>query len=247
MISMARMKAELRLALLAGGLVAMSVWMTAFASGAEPTAAAMMQKAHDGRAVWTDFSGLTARVRCFQDGTVVEGQLVVERNGDVKLSLPKDDERFAWVQRTLDSVIGHRLSSDDAITNVEFADDQTNHPQGRLIRSIDSKDKSQWRAKGDVLTEVHRFGETSRFVISVAEVARTAEGTHLPRSYAVTTWETPSNRIQSVRQISQEWTRVGRFDLPAKHLAITNRSDGSRVTQQIEFLDYQITTATAAK
>ena len=123
MILMARMKPELRLALLAGGLAAMSVWMTAFASGAEPTAAAMMQKAHDGRAVWRDFAGFTARVRCSQDGAVVDGQLTVDRNGKVTLSL-KDDERFAWLQRTLDSVIGHRLSSDDAITNVEFTDDQ---------------------------------------------------------------------------------------------------------------------------
>jgi hypothetical protein len=240
MISMARMKSELRLALLAGGLVAACLAIANSARGAEPTAAAMMQKAHEGRAVWKDFNGFTCKIRCSHDGAVLEGQLTVDRKGDVKILWSKDDERFAWVQRTLDSVIGHRLSSDNAITNVEFADDQTNHPQGRLIRSLDPKEHSLWRAKDDVLTEVHRVGETSRFIISVAEVTRTAEGTHLPRSYAVTTWETPSNRIQSVRQIHQEWTRVGRFDLPAKHLAITNKSDGSRVTQQIEFSDYQL-------
>lgn len=242
-----RVKAELRLAMLASGLVAICFMIANSACGAEPTAAALMQKAHDGRAVWRDFPGFTAKIRCSHDGAVLEGQLTADRKGDVKISWTKEDERFAWVQRTLDSVIGHRVASDDAITNVEFADDQTNHPQGRLIRSQNAKEHSLWRVKDDVLTEVHRVGETSRFIISVAEVTRTAEGSHLPRSYAVTTWETPSNRIQSVRQIFQEWTHIGRFDLPAKHLAITNKSDGSRVTQQIEFLDYKLADSAASK
>ncbi len=242
MISRTRCWASLRRAALLASVFA-GLWSVA--SAAEPTASAMMQKAHDGRAVWRDFPGFTAKIRCSHDGAVLEGQLTADRKGDVKVSWAKDDDRFAWVQRTLDSVIGHRVASDDAITNVEFADDQANHPQGRLIRSQDAKEHSLWRVKDDVLTEVHRVGETSRFIISVAEVARTAEGTHLPRSYAVTTWETPSNRIQSVRQIFQEWTHVGRFDLPARHLAITNKSDGSRVTQQIEFLDYRLADSAA--
>lgn len=235
---------------MAAGLVTLSLWMSVFARGGETTPATaqqMMKQAHDGRAVWVEFPGFSARVRCRADGVAVDGRVVVGRDGKVTLSLSKEDEQFAWVQRTLDSVIGHRLSSEDAIQNVEFADAQTEHPQGRLIRSLDAKDHSLWRAKEDVLTEVHRFGEKFRFIISVTEVSRTPEGTHLPRSYVVTTWETPSERIQSVRQIQQEWTRVGRFDLPVKHLAITNKSDGSRVSQQIEFLDHQISTATAAK
>lgn len=225
-----RLTAWWRIDLLALGLVSFAGLLTSFAQGGddaakEPTAVNLMKQAHDGRAVWTEFTGFTARVRCRVDGVAVDGRVAVGRDGKITLSLTNEDERFAWVQSTLDTVIGHRLSADDAIQNVEFADAQADHPQGRLIRSLDAKDHSLWRAKGDVLTE----------------------GTHLPRSYVVTTWETPSEQIQSVRQIQQEWTRVSRFDLPSKHLAITNKSDGSRISQQIEFLDHQISTTTAAK
>src|SRR5688572_9462086 len=114
MISLSRLRAELRLAALTAGLVAMSLWMSAFALGGEAvpaTAQQMMKQAHDGRAVWSEFSGFTAKVRCRTDGVMAEGRIVVERNGDVKLSWPKADEQFAWVQRTLDSVIGHRVSA----------------------------------------------------------------------------------------------------------------------------------------
>lgn len=201
------------------------------------TAAAWMQKAHDGRAVWDDFPGFEAQMRCRVDGETFECRIQVDRNGEMQLSMPLP-ERFAWVRRTLDSVIGHRLSSGAAATNVEFADDQADHPHGRLLRSLDPENKSLWRAQGDVLTEVHRFGKESRFVISVTDVWRTPEGKHLPKSYDVVTWSVPSGQIQSVRQVHQEWRRVGKIDLPTRYLAITNGSDGSRVAHQIEWSEH---------
>ena len=206
----------------------------------------MMQQAHDGRAVWTDFPGFESRLRCRVDGNVLEGRVSVARDGVVSLDLP-EDSRFAWVQRTLNSMIGHRLSDSDAVANVEFADEQADHPQGRLIRSVDTPEHSLWRAKGDVLTEVHRIGKESRFIISVSDVWRTADQKHLPKDFVVTTWKLPAGTIDSVRQVRQEWARVGNLDLPARHLAIQDRSDGTRVTYQIEFLDHLPATKTAQK
>ena len=210
-----------------------------------PSAAAMMQAAHDGRMVWNNFPGFTARVRCTADGSVVEGQLKVKPDGSIELDLPKD-ERFAWAEKTLDSVAGHRLPNGDAETNVEFADDQEKHPGGRLIRSKGEASKNLWRVQGDLLTEVQRTGKDSRFIISVTDVWRTPEGKHLPRDFVVTTWALPSQQIKSVRQVHNEWKRVGGFDLPSKMLAITNTSDGKGIAQQIEFFDQAVSTASVA-
>lgn len=210
------------------------------------TAAAMMRQAHEGRAEWRNFQGFEARIRCSADGVTVEGSISVDRDGKMKLSLP-EDARFAWVNRPLDSLIGHRMASGEAIFDVEFADNDANHPHGRLLRSLNPKDKSLWRVKEDVLTEVHRTGDDSRFIISIADVHRTPEGKHLPRNFVVTTWETPSGRIQSVRQVHQEWLRVAGVDLPVSYLAISNRSDGTTSTQQIEMFDHHAPLSSAAR
>ncbi len=235
---------------LAAGVAAVACGQGASLRSEEPgktaTAAALMRQAHDGRAEWRNFQGFEARLRCTVDGAAAEGTISVDREGKVKLSLP-EGPHFAWVQRPLDSLVGHRLAEDEAITNVEFADSETEHPHGRLLRSLDPKNKSMWRVKGDVLTEVHRNGDDSRFIISIADVERTPEGKHLPRNFVVTTWELPSGRIQSVRQVYQEWRRFSGVDLPTRYLAISNRSDGTTSAQQIELFDHRVPVAAAAR
>ena len=218
----------------------------ALQAGEPATAAGLMKQAHDGRAEWQNFPGFEARLRVSADGATAEGSISVDRDGTVKITLP-DDARFAWAQRPLDSMIGHRLPTGEAISNVAFADDQVDHPHGRLLRSADPKDKTLWRVKGDVLTEVHRTGESSRFTISIADVQRTPEGKHLPANFIVTTWELPSKRLKSVRQVHQEWRRVNGIDLPTSYLAISNRSDGTTTSQQIELVDHRVPLAAAAR
>lgn len=237
----ARFKQGLRETIAALGLVTLALWLTSPVQGDQKVneAAAMMREAHDGRATWTNFPGFHAKVRCHVDGTAVEGDLTVTPSGDMECLLDKS-EKFSWVERTLDSVIGHRLSDGEAITNVGFADNDTRHPQGRLIKSRDPAEKSLWRAKGDVLTEVHRIGKDSHLVISIVDVWRTAEGKHLPKSFVVTKSKRPGGEIESVREVYNEWKRVGSIDLPTLHRAVTTRADGTRVTHQIEFDNYSI-------
>ena len=68
--------------------------------------------------------------------------------------------------------------SDD---RVSFADEQTDHPLGRLIKlDYDSAMASAYRIKDDVIREVNRQMDGGRFTISVFEVNRNAEGKYLP-------------------------------------------------------------------
>lgn len=209
------------------------------AEAAEPTAAEQMRKEHNARVVWTVFPGFSADVVLTQDGKSAKGTLSVDTDG--KLTLKTDQsEGLDWAQRTLGSVVSHRLSDSGAITNVEFADDNATHPQGRLLKSLDTADRSLWRVKGDVLTEVHRVHDKTRMIISVSEVSRNPEGKHLPRSFTVTTWNSETGAIQSTRQVFNEWLRVGSFDLPARMLAINCKSDGTRVVEEIVLANHKL-------
>jgi N-acetylneuraminic acid mutarotase len=227
-----------RLILCAVLLVAWTPWIAAI-SADEPTAVELMRRAHEGRAVWTVFPGFTADIVASHDGNVARGSLTVAADG--KLSLKLDStEGMEWAERTLSSVVSHRLSNDEAITIVEFAEAEAAHPLGRLIRSRDALEKSLWRVKDDVLTEVHRFHGTTRMIISVTDVTRNAEGKHLPRSFNVTTWNAETGAIESSRQVFNEWQRTGGYDLPLRLLAATSRGNGSRHVEEIVLSNHRV-------
>lgn len=211
-------------------LLSLPAWAMAADSAEE-----MMAKAHHGRAVWDTFPGFQANIVAARDGKAAQGTVSVNSNGDITLKWrdAKNEEELAWVQRSLQSLVNHRLSDNAAITNVEFADEFTQHPMGRLIRSKEPAEKSLWRVKGDVLTEVHRVTDKSRMIISVAEVARTPEGKHLPRSFVTTTWNNDGGAIESSRQVFQEWKRIDGLDIPVRVTAMIATGDGQRKVEEI--------------
>jgi hypothetical protein len=241
---------RLRIDLMSLGLVALAGFLTSLTQGGDrneslPTAVSLMHQAHDGRAVWREFPGFQAKLRASVDGTAVEGTVHVSPTGTVKIELPNKDQ-FAWVESSLKSIVGHRLSNDDAIQTVAFADDHKTHPLGRLLKSTTESDQSLWRVNGDLLTEVHRFNGKTRFVISVADVVRNTEGKHLPKNFSVTTWDVASGQIKTSRQVINEWTRIGQVDLPVKLLAAIYKDDGSRRVEQIELSGHELLSASTA-
>ena len=209
------------------------------------TAAAQMQAAHDGRAVWVHFPGFEADIRASHQGEVVTGKLQVSAGGTIQLQLASD-QKADWLERSLDSLIGHRLEGGDAIQNVTYADEPAEHPFGRLIKSNEASDHSLWRVQGDVLTEVHRINDKTHFVISVADVARNAEGKHLPQNFTVETWDRATGRLIKSRQVHTSWKRFGTFDLPVDWWAVVNTDGETRTVERIEFSGHRLLSATAA-
>ncbi len=234
------------------GAVITALWLAeACAAEAAPdgvTAVGQMQAAHDGRAVWNDFPGFEAVLSANRDSEVVAGRLVITPTGSVELRLSGAD-KAEWLEKALDSLIGHRLANSEAIRNVEYADDHAAHPLGRLIRSRDAAEKSLWRVRGDVLTEVHRFSDKTHFVISVSDVARTPEGKHLPQDFTVETWDRATGRLIKSRQVHTEWTRVQNIDLPTRWWAVVNSDGEGRSVEAFELSAHRLLpkATTAAK
>ncbi len=212
----------------------------------ELTAAGHLRAAHEGRAVWQNFPGFEATFVANQNGKTIQGTLVADSLGAVEIKVPEGTDT-AWVQRALDSLIGHRLSDSDVATNVEFADENAGHPFGRLIRSKDPNEHSLWRVKGDVLTEVHRINDKTHFVISVADVARTPEGKHLPQNFSVETWNRADGRLIKSRQVHTEWSRIGGYDLPVAWWAVVNVDGEGRTVEELVITGHRLLQKTAQK
>jgi hypothetical protein len=197
------------------------------AVGAKATAGAaglasageLIHRARDGRAVWQNFTGFEADLALFAEEREHKGRIHVAANGQVTLhGLGLKDEK--QLLGTLRSLVAHRLSSSEADDHVSFADNQTDHPLGRLIK-LDSGSAmaSTYRVKGDVIHEVNRHGENGHFTITVFDVHRNAEGKHLPSFYTVSNWNKDGS-LKSASVIRESWTRVGHLDLPAKYDAV---------------------------
>lgn len=227
----------------AGGFVAMALGLTQ-AIAAEPTAAQLMQAGHDGQAAWHAFPGFEAKLTAATNGRSAAGQVTVAADGKLKLDL-SSSEGFEWITRTFDSLVGHRLADSEANLNVEFADEDATHPMGRLIRAKNPAEKSLWRVRGDIMTEVHRFTEKTHFVISVSDVLRTPDGKHLPQDFTVTTWDTATGNLTSSRQVHTEWKFVDGVAIPSLWWAAINTSKETRTTQRLELSEPRLLARTA--
>ncbi|MFQ5734364.1 MAG: DUF3386 family protein [Planctomycetaceae bacterium] len=209
------------------------------------TAAQMMARAHKARAEWKGLPGFTADVAVSRDNKRVKGRVSVAAGG--KLTLTLDDKAESkWVTSNLRSLISHRRASSGRSYDVEFADKETKHPLGRLIKLNEDLMGSEYRIRGDVITEVHRKMGGIRFTISVTAVARNKEGKYLPRSYSFSTWDVKTGNLKSNTTVLNTWKRVGTFDLPNRLLWVTTRDGGKREVRQIVFRNHRLGPAKTA-
>jgi hypothetical protein len=173
----------------------------------EPTAESLLRTSHDARALWHGLPGFSADISVSTNGVVAEGRMIVTADGKLQLE-DLGSEHFQWAVRRLQSLVDHRMPQEARDHDVSFADDVTTHPLGRLIRIDGDRWHSLYRIAGDVITEVHRTMDTTRFSITVTEVQRNAEGKHLPKTYSVSWWNVDSGALTACEVVRNEWVRV---------------------------------------
>jgi hypothetical protein len=188
-----------------------------------PSAESMMHRAHVARSGWdASFPGFKADVRVAIDGEIAEGKVSVTP-GEVKLDLPKGPAAD-WAAEQLESILMHRTAGVREKYDVSFADDVKDHPLGRLIRFHGGTTHSLYRINDDVITEVHRTMEKVRFTISVTDVTRNTESQTLPRHFNVSYWDTATGQLQSNHDFTDDWVRLGKYDLPKSRLLVQTKA-----------------------
>jgi hypothetical protein len=187
---------------------------------ADPAASKLLADARAARAMWKDFPGFRADIEVNLDGKVSKGTVEVNPDGKAKYDgLSKDAE--AWVKPVLGSIIGHRIDGPVHDTPCAFVDEDTAHPQGRLIRVLNDEMHSGYRIRDDQILTVNRSVEGRPFTISVLENRKNAEGKYLSVSFVVDRWNPTTGELVRSEANLQGFTRVGRFDLPSTARVIT--------------------------
>jgi hypothetical protein len=202
---------------------------------ADAEAVSLFEAAVANRAVWDDFPGFTADVSGTLDGRPFSGKVTASADGTVKAEV--DDARARpWLEDQLGSIVMHRMPEGGRDSSAErskpvlrFADDEEDHPLGRLLTFQGGRFASSYRVKDGQITVVNRHIGKQNMTITVLDNRPNAEGKSLPHDYLVHYWDAASGKLDRVETFQDRWARVGKLDLPASHTLTTSSDAGLSV------------------
>jgi len=202
-------------------------------TAADPAAVKLFQDALAARAAWQDFPGFSAKIAADLDDRPAEGTIEVAADGSVKIDLGSDSVH-PWLQEQLESITMHRAASQTPRADrpqpvLRFADQQVDHPLGRLLAFQGGHFATSYRVKDQQITVVNRLLDGQDMTITVLANETNAEGKYLPHSYTVQHWDDATGGLVKTEAVQDRWTRLGRWDLPSERTTTTASGDGFSV------------------
>jgi hypothetical protein len=195
-------------------------------------AVALFEEALAQRASWADFPGFTADVVGDIEGRPFSGTVAVAADGICEIDLGEEAALAEWVDDQLESITMHRAADQASGSNkspkpiVRFADNQADHPLGRLLAFEGGHFATSYRVKDKQLTTVNRLLDGQNMTITVLDNEKNAEGKLLPHTYAVQYWDEASGQPVRTETVRDRWLRLGVWDLPAEHTVTAASADG---------------------
>jgi hypothetical protein len=211
------------------------------ASESDSEAVALFEEALAARAAWgDDFPGFAAHLAGTVDGRPFTGSVTVRDNGTVQVETD-DPVARGWLQDQLESIVMHHLggAGDQGRPVLRFADDQDDHPLGRLLSFVGGQFASSYRVKDRQITVVNRHMGRRNMTINVLENARNPEGRFLPQCYLVQYWDATSGALDHVESVLERWQRFGSWDLPTVH-TVTDASDAGFSVKSVTLSEHRL-------
>src|SRR5262249_49578836 len=127
---------------------------------------------------------------------------------------------------------------------LRFADDDVEHPLGRLLIFEGGRFASSYRVKDRQIVVVNRHLGKQLMTITVLDNERNRDGHFLPRSYTVQYWDAATGDLRRTETIHERWQRVGAWDLPTLH-TVTLASDGGLAVRSVTLAKHQLLKGTS--
>jgi Protein of unknown function (DUF3386) len=207
----------------------------------DPAASKLLADARAARANWEGFTGFSADLEVNVDGKISRGTIDVDHKGKVAISGLDEKDLEAWTKRQMASIVGHRMdSSGDLKTPCAFVAEDQHHPLGRAIQVLNDEFHSSYRIRDKQVIVVNRSMKDIRFTITVMENKLNAEKQYLPSHYVVNSWDLKTNALKSSQSFQHDWTRLGKFDLPATMLLVTATNDGKLEARKLVLTNHKL-------
>lgn len=231
------------LALFASNLPAQQASPEGAARKADPQAYALLKSARDhSQSFPDDFTGFSADLIYHEESKTATGKLEFVTGSGLQIEANDlSDERRAWLQRALGSLIMHRRGGDfgqgDGKYPLTFGPEE-HHPLGRLI-FLNDKLQSSYRVGDGIITEVNRTMGPEKFTITILETTPADPGKHLPRHFVVNYFDAKTGTVLRSEAFTDQYVKVDQVWLPASRRIV--RAEGGKVTTRlIELRNYRL-------
>lgn len=207
---------------------------------ADPQAVKLFTDALAARASWKEFPGFTAEVKGITNDRSFTGTIKLTSKGEITTEI-SDEVAEDWVKEQLASLVTHRLHKppqEQTPPVLNFADQEVDHPLGRLLTFEGGKFASSYRIRDNQIWSVNRFSADTNTTIQVLDNTRNADGQFLSHSYTVRTWD-KAGTLQSSENVVQSWTRLEKWDLPSEFL-VTNAGSEGVITHRLQFAKHKL-------
>jgi len=164
------------------------------------------------------------------------GRLTVTGRTAINLTLDGEPgDEVGWARDEIASIVSHRWAS-----GYDEGDGRwSKRTDGETVTILDDPFDSAYRLRDSHISEVHRTVGASRFVISVSERVRTADGRHLPVHFTVFHWSTETGRLTRADHFTDSFVLVDGVHLPARRQVVSATDDGLH-TRVLELSDHKV-------
>lgn len=188
-----------------------------------------------------DFNGFTAQATINIDGKEETCSVTVKGPKEVETDCVDGDAK-EFLTKNLASIAMHRgprsFEESDGKYKLRFMDDGT-HPLGRAISMGGDGMSSFYRIKEGRIHQINRKTPRFSFTINIEESAKNADGKYLTRRYTVYYFNPEGSGLKDVESYTDEYTRVGQFDLP-KYRRVINGEGGSIGVSSMSFSEHKL-------
>ena len=122
---------------------------------------------------------------------------------------------------------------------LRFADDEDDHPLGRLLTFVGGHFASSYRVKDRQISVVNRHIGKRNMTITVLDNDKNPEGRFLPRSYLVQYWDDATGTLDHVESVQERWQRFRSWDLPTLH-TVTAASDAGFSVRSVTLSEHRL-------
>lgn len=190
----------------------------------DPQARQALEEVFGNTARWdAGFNGFTADVTVNINGKEEKGTVTVKGPKEIETTL-NDEKLKEFATENLASIAMHRgprsFDQSDGKYKLAFGDEGT-HPLGRAVVMGGDGMKSFYRIKEGRIRQINRQAPHVSFSINIEDSVKNPEGKFLTKNYTVYYFNPKDKSIKNVESYTDEYTRVGGFDLPQQRRVIS--------------------------